>query len=534
MKIMFASALRATHVRPWIVPGGVYEIDQERYRTGNVELMPNNIAFISHRDEAPWIFGARHIALIPEDGETLLDNEKPKYRAFVWYRGRIYIRVGKKSYAKARLKKWDGSILKADWNLVRLARYPYDLEAMQEYARKSCLNNQISVYHEEGRYSAVDSTYGVCSMCDSSLLDNMGVFVGACNGEVAICTECMHCEHTCEHCHSVISTIANLVTQNGRHYCKACSQKSQRCNLCNKIFFQSDDSLQFGSREAYCDECTEGMLTRRRKAPSRRLSATSNTYTVSKLNIKRLVGLESEVVMDPHTDIPNRIRDYWSIVRDTSITPQGLEFVSPPIAGDAVLDALEILSENITPVCTLNDSCGFHVHVDAADLSSSDVAHFLKLFLALQNHIYSIVQNTRSRLHHSKKLPMVNFNPDSVSSNTQLAKLWYHDIADQRITFGKYNESRYRGLNLHSLYVHGTIEFRMHEGSLDPDDCSRFSELCHHLVNAGKILSRKKRGFRALKRLLKDPSFDMFAEIISAGEYSLESYLHNRKHLFNQ
>ncbi len=55
-------------------------------------------------------------------------------------------------------------------------------------------------------------------------------------------------------------------------------------------------------------------------------------------------------------------------------------------------------------------------------------------------------------------------------------------------TADKYNESRYRGLNLHSRILHGTIEYRYHHGTLNSDRIRDWVLFCLAISDFGSKL----------------------------------------------
>ena len=131
----------------------------------------------------------------------------------------------------------------------------------------------------------------------------------------------------------------------------------------------------------------------------------------------------------------------------------------------------------------VNDSCGIHVHIDKPD-SVDEVLDLIQKFTAIQTYIFEDFQVKENRLlKYCKPYPQSFINGLSVYDiNT------FEDLRDyvQRHLGGDYplthshNISRYYALNLHSLVMHNTIEFRFFNGSLDTKEIKRILDWVLH------------------------------------------------------
>lgn len=142
----------------------------------------------------------------------------------------------------------------------------------------------------------------------------------------------------------------------------------------------------------------------------------------------------------------------WNGQSDGSIhAPAGyrpVEVVSPVLAGEAglvqVFYVLDWLRERGAQV---NRSCGLHVHVDATDLSRSDIRRIMQVFL-----------------RHEKALFSINGSQAEARWDNQFCKRsarWLDPLAD-----------RYQSLNLSNVgrQSKNTVEFRLYAGTLDPEE----------------------------------------------------------------
>ena len=86
---------------------------------------------------------------------------------------------------------------------------------------------------------------------------------------------------------------------------------------------------------------------------------------------------------------------------------------------------------------------------------------------------------------HMRTSPLIE-NILKVSSMKEFAKLWYRDLSGVGMTTDKYNGSRYRGLNLHSRFLHGTIEFRYFPSKIHHSYMMNWLHFCLAVVHSSK------------------------------------------------
>ena len=116
----------------------------------------------------------------------------------------------------------------------------------------------------------------------------------------------------------------------------------------------------------------------------------------------------------------------------------------------------------------VNDSCGMHVHVDASKHTPQSLKNVLSIMYSKEDILFAALKVNPARidsycqavdepiLEEIRKLP-------SGASMDQLKDRWYRgrDGSDYR-----YHQSRYHALNLHSVFYHGTVEWRLFNSTL--------------------------------------------------------------------
>lgn len=147
---------------------------------------------------------------------------------------------------------------------------------------------------------------------------------------------------------------------------------------------------------------------------------------------------------------------HWKMVRDSSC---GFELVSPVLSGESGLRQIETVCDALKQVgAKVDRNCGLHVHVDARNLDEKDVA---KVFIA-----YSRYEPLFDALLPVSRRDNLNRFCQSIKNAVHYAADY---ASDYRRIYRQQYGTRYLKVNLESLIVHGSIEFRQHSGTIDAD-----------------------------------------------------------------
>jgi hypothetical protein len=189
----------------------------------------------------------------------------------------------------------------------------------------------------------------------------------------------------------------------------------------------------------------------------------------------------------------------WRVVKDGSIRAGAnyqCEVVTPPLTlADlptlcAAIDALR--HEGLVA----DNSCGIHIHLDATHYSAETVRHLALLVWTRESHLRAAIQfnGARDRWAHIMSPAFTRQLAAAKQITTEdLASYWYGTthadvIADARER--KYHRSRYHGLNLHSYFFRGTVEFRWFNGTLDSERLAAYVHLCLALGHKAQTTTR--------------------------------------------
>ncbi len=205
----------------------------------------------------------------------------------------------------------------------------------------------------------------------------------------------------------------------------------------------------------------------------------------------------------------------WKIMRDSSITSirndgsnepsdeYKVEFVTPPLK----YEDMELLQNIIRKLrengAKSHSSCGIHIHVDGANHDAKSLRRLVNFMTSRQDLIYEALEIKDRANHWCKKL---NSNIlKEMKSCTQLTKsdaerIWYSSANDNYrygINHEHYNSTRYHGVNLHSYFSKGTVEFRLFNSTLHAGKIKAYIQFCL-AVSAWAITSQDKIVFRSM------------------------------------
>nr|DAW09108.1 MAG TPA: Putative amidoligase enzyme [Caudoviricetes sp.] len=147
-------------------------------------------------------------------------------------------------------------------------------------------------------------------------------------------------------------------------------------------------------------------------------------------------------------------RNHWKLVTDSSLRGNDtFELVSPILEGESGLRELEKVCW-VLDFCNVkvNDSCGLHVHMDAADFTMNTWKNLALSYKNMESVINAFMPNTRRDNYYCK----------SLSGISERRILEANTTDDLRAAFGN---NRYHKVNLEAYARHRTVEFRQHGGS---------------------------------------------------------------------
>lgn len=187
----------------------------------------------------------------------------------------------------------------------------------------------------------------------------------------------------------------------------------------------------------------------------------------------------------------------WKLVSDSSIrgeqkTSDGyartgdrhywVEMVSPKLTYAELPKFQECVRQMRHAGGKVNDSCGIHVHVDAANHNRQSLKNLISIMYSKEDLLFKALQVNEVRaIRFCKKVrePMLRkaraLSAEETPDLTQLERIWYEGDVHKT---DHYNWTRYYALNLHSVFYRGTVEWRCFNSTLNPNLATAYVNLC--------------------------------------------------------
>ena len=304
------------------------------------------------------------------------------------------------------------------------------------------------------------------------------------------CTPCQDDYYVCESCEDEVHGDDTFSAYD-QLYCEECFYDSYDwCSDCGESFHRED--LHYQSDELYCEDCRpceeDDMADSvdRRRIPSSSRIGNSFNYPVH-----RLVGIEAECLYPETEDMDSPL--YWASTHDGSISSEegysGIEMVSRPCSGDSIVEAVDklVMWSNYNGA-VVNRSCGLHVHFNSLDLTAKEVCHIAIVYTHFEQVLKGMMPNSRQSSNWCKDFPIpIGYLREIDNEHSLIA--YYYDYMESSPSSEKYNDARYCGLNIHSRYYHGSIEFRLHSGTLNKTKILNWVSILNCIIEKGIELS---------------------------------------------
>jgi hypothetical protein len=194
----------------------------------------------------------------------------------------------------------------------------------------------------------------------------------------------------------------------------------------------------------------------------------------------RVVGVEIETERgDDRYGLAYDLPDYIGVETDGSLDDTGIEIITPRASGDELGRILQSTCKTIANHNFMaTKSCGLHIHLDGRhdfieerEIKGAKVSRLLRAYYAIEPMLYAMLPASRFDNHYCLSIRgLYDYSKLKTCNPEKLEVIWYKemdkDSRNQRKN-NKYDNTRYCGINLHSLFYRGSIEIRYHSGSID-------------------------------------------------------------------
>ena len=131
----------------------------------------------------------------------------------------------------------------------------------------------------------------------------------------------------------------------------------------------------------------------------------------------------------------------------------------------------------------LTSLCSIHVHVDASPHNVKTLRNIVNIMASKEDLLYKALDVQVHREHYCKKADtrfLDEMNHKRPRSMDELESIWYNGRGGR---WQHYDDTRYHGLNLHSVFSKGTIEFRLFNSTLHAGKVKTYIQLCLAISN---------------------------------------------------
>lgn len=290
---------------------------------------------------------------------------------------------------------------------------------------------------------------------------------------------------TCFSCGDEISPdnsfTCDLTSQN---FCQTCfDDRFHYCSDCDS-FYDDNNSCNCDDIENNCDE--ESFNTR--------------NFTIFNNDDYETFGVEIEVEQGDKNGLDKELNAFCGIGYDGSLDETGLEITTPPLNLDGTIKIIKDTCDKLKKRgFKATDNCGLHIHfafekeiplnlraeknLTKSQIETEYIKMFQKIVYFFEPFIYSVLPPRRLTNHFCKPLK----NKRTIKKT--LDKDEFKKVKNKRQLF---TDDRYFGFNLNSLTKYGTIEFRYHSGTIEPNKIINWLKLIKALADLSKRLVNLK------------------------------------------
>ena len=187
----------------------------------------------------------------------------------------------------------------------------------------------------------------------------------------------------------------------------------------------------------------------------------------------------------------------WALMSDSSIvtemktengyirtddTDYRVEMVTPKLTYAELPKLQECVRQVRHAGAKVNNTCGIHVHVDAANHNRQSLKNLLSIMYSKEDILFKALQVNPGRVRqYCQKVrePMLKqarkLSADETKNLTALESIWYEGDVQSSM---HYSWTRYYALNLHSVFYRGTVEWRCFNSTLHAGKVAAYVNLC--------------------------------------------------------
>lgn len=237
----------------------------------------------------------------------------------------------------------------------------------------------------------------------------------------------------------------------------------------------------------------------------------------------------------------------WTLMSDSSITTEKkingryistadrsyeVEMVTPKLTYEEIPKLQEAIRTLRHAGAKVNDSCGLHIHIDAANHNRQSLKNLMSIMFSKENILFKALQvneNRAQKFCQKVREPMLKkarkLSADETKDLTRLESIWYEGSNGSN---DHYNWTRYYALNLHSVFYRGTVEFRCFNATLHAGIVKAYVHLC--LAMSAQAIAQRST---VMRRTISDNELFTFRVWLVRMGLNGEEFKNTRDHLLS-
>ncbi|MCU7381017.1 amidoligase family protein [Clostridiales Family XIII bacterium ASD5510] len=222
----------------------------------------------------------------------------------------------------------------------------------------------------------------------------------------------------------------------------------------------------------------------------------------------------------------------WKVMYDSSIKPTmndnshsfideyKVELVTPPLNYEDIELLQHIIRKLRDSGAKVNSSCGIHIHIDGANHSPTSLKRLVNFMIERQDLLYEALETGQRERRWCRKLNsdiLKEMKKCKELTKEDTERIWYSAANDHYtagIDHSHYNETRYHGVNLHSFFTKGTVEFRLFNSTLHAGKIKAYIQFCL-AVSAWAITSKERVVFRSMSGYTPEQKVTIMRNILT-------------------
>tara|TARA_R100000655_G_scaffold40580_2_gene76347 strand:+ start:31518 stop:32321 length:804 start_codon:yes stop_codon:yes gene_type:complete len=230
----------------------------------------------------------------------------------------------------------------------------------------------------------------------------------------------------------------------------------------------------------------------------------------SQSEICRIINRDTGIECVP-AGYSDRDTSKWRMKTDGSLSRGGLELVTPILSDMEDLKKLQEVIKVLDVHGKVNSSCGIHVHTDARNTSTLQVRKLMKYIAKYELAMNKLVSKSRRGSSRWCSDNYQNVRDNRLMDFKTPTEFFVHlNGMSKRKLVRSITGTRYYKWNFQNYMNHGSVENRMHQGSLNVEKITNWILLNQAMVNCAfdergtRVLRTESWEDYSLNRMLKE------------------------------